>query len=199
MNTALSGDYILTADRASQDANHGTIRMYPSRKYVTPLDLQPEHVNIGDIIHHTSHLNRYTGATPEPYSVLQHSLIVADYFRGRSPDIQLAAMFHDSEEAYLNDMASPVKHDPRMASFVDAGERARSVIFGVLGIDPALERTVIKPIDDLVFHREVASFFAGMSPAHPEYIRPLLPRVVRSMFIHRYRELQRQWPQAPRI
>lgn len=197
---ALEGDYILTAARVDQDTRGiGTIRMYPSRSYVQPLDLKPEHVHIGDIIHHLSQINRYTGGTPKPYSVLHHSLIVAAYFRGRPANIRLAALFHDAEEAYLNDIASPVKKDLRMQFFVDAAEHARATIFGVLGIDPALESTVIKPIDDLVFHREVASFFGNMPSTDPDFVRPLPVAVVQQMFVTEYRRIQKDWPKAPAI
>ena len=61
---------------------------------------------IVDIAFRLSHINRFTGAVGS-YSVAQHSLLVALQL----PDEhKLAGLLHDVSEAYLNDMAKPVKN-----------------------------------------------------------------------------------------
>lgn len=60
-------------------------------------------IDIEDIAHHLSLINRYTGATPAPYSVAQHSVYVAEYSKC------LGGLLHDAHEAYIGDVILPVK------------------------------------------------------------------------------------------
>lgn len=68
-------------------------------------------VHIDDIAHQLALINRFHGATSRPYSVAEHSLLVADIARreGATPIAQLAALMHDAHEAYTQDLASPAK------------------------------------------------------------------------------------------
>ena len=68
-------------------------------------------VALKDIAHQLALINRFHGATNRPYSVAEHSLLVAEIARraGATPIVQLAALMHDAHEAYCNDLASPVK------------------------------------------------------------------------------------------
>lgn len=67
--------------------------------------------DILDIAHALSLINRFAGHTSRPYSVAEHSLLVADIAAdaGATPMVQLAALMHDAHEAYLGDVISPVK------------------------------------------------------------------------------------------
>ena len=73
------------------------------------LDPQPKHFNIIDIAHALSMTCRYTGHCRTFYSVAEHSWHMARMLEGCSKDIQLAALLHDGSEAYLPDVASPIK------------------------------------------------------------------------------------------
>lgn len=66
---------------------------------------------IKDIAHHLSLLCRFGGATFRHYSVAEHSLLVATILRlrGESPAVQLAGLLHDAHEAYMGDLATPIK------------------------------------------------------------------------------------------
>ena len=64
-------------------------------------------VRLPDIAHALSLINRYTGHTLYPYTVAQHSVIVS---RLCSPENALWGLMHDASEAYLGDVASPLKH-----------------------------------------------------------------------------------------
>lgn len=69
-------------------------------------------ISLLDIAHHLAQLNRYTGACSRPYSVAEHSLLVADLLeRGTTlgPSALLAALMHDAHEAYTADLSSPMK------------------------------------------------------------------------------------------
>lgn len=74
-------------------------------------DLNPDDVTLEDIAHHLSHCNRFAGATPHPYSVAQHSVLVAALVRdtGANEMTQRAALLHDAAEAYTGDLTSPFK------------------------------------------------------------------------------------------
>lgn len=68
-------------------------------------------VALGDIAHHLSLINRFTGATIRPYSVAEHSLLCAEIAKraGGGVYLQMAALMHDAHEAYTTDLSSPAK------------------------------------------------------------------------------------------
>ena len=67
--------------------------------------------DIREIAHALAQINRFTGHCKRPYSVAEHSVLVAGIAasEGASSSAQLAALLHDAHEAYTGDMASPVK------------------------------------------------------------------------------------------
>jgi uncharacterized protein len=150
----MEDDYILSMPREQQAAKR-KIRTFTGR-YVNPLELDPSDIDIRDIAHHLSIINRYTGASPEPYSVAQHSVLGAHYFGSRK--MKLAFLLHDSAEAYFNDLASPVKHDPRMKWYRDLEHQTTEMIYQVFGLCPTL-LSFTKEVDDLMFKREVANWW----------------------------------------
>jgi hypothetical protein len=70
-------------------------------------------VQLADIAHQLALTNRFNGATTRPYSVAEHSLLVAEIFERHlgmaNPAARLAALMHDAHECYLGDITSPVK------------------------------------------------------------------------------------------
>lgn len=83
-----------------------TIRTY-SGQYLDLLDPDPDKINIDDIAHALSVLPRFTGHTIFPYTVAQHSLWC--YKNVFGPELGYQALMHDAAEAYVNDLASPLK------------------------------------------------------------------------------------------
>lgn len=69
------------------------------------------HFDIRDIAHHLSQTNRYGGAANFPYSVAQHSALMAETMYAATHNARLAldCLFHDASEAYLGDMPKPIK------------------------------------------------------------------------------------------
>lgn len=79
------------------------------------LDPTPMDIEIEDIAHGLSFVARWNGQTRGdwPYSVAEHSLLVADLFAALAPEAEprwrLAALLHDAPEYVIGDLISPVK------------------------------------------------------------------------------------------
>lgn len=73
------------------------------------LDPKPGQIQIKDIAHALSNNCRFTGQCRKFYSVAEHSWHVARMLEGTPLDVQLAGLLHDASEAYLADIATPVK------------------------------------------------------------------------------------------
>lgn len=71
-----------------------------------------DNIDIRDVAHHLSTINRYTGGAMFPMSVAQHSVNVsrAAEQRKASPNLVKACLLHDAPEAYLNDITRPQKN-----------------------------------------------------------------------------------------
>lgn len=74
------------------------------------LNPHPDQISIIDIAHGLSNLCRYTGQTRFFYSVAQHSVLVATYLEKKyGPAEAFAGLLHDASEAYMGDVATPLK------------------------------------------------------------------------------------------
>lgn len=111
------------------------INTYTGRQF-WPLAPRVEDIDIVDIAHALSLQCRFTGHTREFYSVADHCLRVADHV---PPADQLWALLHDAPEAYLIDLARPVKNAPDMADYRRAEARLMDTIakrFSLVGLMP---------------------------------------------------------------
>lgn len=184
-------EWILASERTSQE-RRGTIRTFTG-KYVNPLYLNIEDIDVRDIAHHLSIEPRYTGATNVAYSVGQHSVMVAGYFRASSWDLRLAALLHDASEYVLKDLASPIKANESLGDAYKGFESdAMDTIFKAFGLNPyPMYRNRVKVIDDLVFDRERRTFFG--SRITPELaVRPMPAKVAERMFLDEFRSIHTQ-------
>lgn len=89
------------------------IETYTGRR-IDPLNPDPNQIEITDIAHALSMICRFTGHAREFWSVGQHSLFVAEIVDHLLPSrykYESAALFHDASEAYLCDIARPVKEN----------------------------------------------------------------------------------------
>jgi len=92
-----------------------TIRTY-SGLLIDLLNPDPKLIMLGDIAHSLSLINRFGGHTPQPYSVAEHSILVASSYD--DPKDYRTALLHDASEAYLGDMVGPLKHSGEMRAFI---------------------------------------------------------------------------------
>lgn len=97
----------------SKERRGDLIVTYTGRSF-WPLDARPEEVDVRDVAHHLSLLNRFTGATRGGVSVAEHSCHVSDVL---PPEFRLWGLLHDASEAYLGDIARPLKIHPEFAAY----------------------------------------------------------------------------------
>ena len=133
----------------------GWIETYTGRQF-WPLDPRPEEIDRLDIAHALSQICRFTGHSKWHYSVATHSLLCAEYLHleGASEAIQLRALLHDASEAYICDVARPVK--PYLQNYTDIEKQLMNVIylsFGLPADDPEADAAV-KRADDALLHME---------------------------------------------
>lgn len=102
-------------------------------RYVTPLKLKLEDIDIVDIAHHLSLICRFNGACRKFYSVAQHSVLVA-YLVPKED--KLAALLHDASEAYMADVIRPIKYSiPELKKIEDRIEVKILAKFKCYGAD----------------------------------------------------------------
>jgi hypothetical protein len=143
------------------------IRTFTGKKF-WPLDPKPEDICITDIAHALSQICRYTGHSRDFYSVGAHSLIVAATCRERWGDeVGRYGLLHDAAEAYLLDMARPVKYSPDLAAYRAAERSLQHLILRKFGIamDPDVY-ALMKSVDDEIGHAEMAILMNGSDPVH---------------------------------
>lgn len=102
-----------------------TIECHPSGTYFDFLNPRADMVHVEDIALALSNTARFGGHSRRFYSVAEHALLVhrlvADV---ADAELAYAALHHDSHEAYLGDIPTPLKNllgsaVPRLASLID--------------------------------------------------------------------------------
>lgn len=169
------------------------IHTYTGR-WVDPLDLDPETVCIEDIAHALSNQCRFSGHTREFYSVAQHAYIVSHIV----PDeLSFDGLMHDAAEAYLQDMAKPLKNDERLGSaYRGAEHRIEKIIGQVFGVQFPLASEVktadvialVTEARDLMHGTEQWTLYQDIVPL-ADTIVPWSPKRARTRFLNRYMAL----------
>jgi hypothetical protein len=137
---------------------------------VRPLNVRPEDVDIRDIARHLSMLCRYAGAVQRFYSIAEHSVRVARRVWELTGDVEWTrkAAVHDSPEAYLVDVPSPLKRSLFMWFYRWAERRAARSISIALGV-MIPEPKAVKAADTEILGTEARQL---KSPVHPEWRLP---------------------------
>lgn len=117
------------------------------------LELDPvdeSHIFIEDIANALSHICRFGGHTIWPYSVAQHSIMVADELLRRQYGAEsiLCGLMHDASEAYLGDVVSPLKCQPEFEGYRKLELRVNEAIGRALCLPPRFwDRVEVREMD----------------------------------------------------
>lgn len=126
---------------------HGrpSISTFSGREFY-PLSPKVEDVDAVDIAHALAAKCRYTGHTLRFYSVAEHCVHVSDFLAGTGHGEELAfwGLLHDAAEAYLPDVASPIKS--LLTGFRDIERRVLGVIAERFRL-PWPEPPLVKEVD----------------------------------------------------
>ncbi len=105
-----------------------------SGRMVDPLNFQDDDVRVDDICWALSLQCRFSGHVEDHYSVGQHSVICSDMVDGND-QTRFDALMHDASEAYLQDVARPLKEDVYFGqAYRGAEARVQRTISQVLGL-----------------------------------------------------------------
>jgi hypothetical protein len=157
-----------------------------------PFEPQRASIRIEDIAHALACVNRWTGHAPQPYSVAQHSILVSEIV---PREYALWGLLHDASEAYVADVAGPVKRLPAFDDYraiEGVLEIAIFEHFGLFGKRPPC----VKAADLAACATEIRDFFR-IDPAAwgytaqslDEHIEPWTWDDARDRFSHRFAEL----------
>ncbi len=174
-----------------------------SGKTIRPLHPAPDDIDIRDIAHALSNCGRFTGHTRDFCSVAEHcvrvSLLVPE-------ELALEGLLHDASEAYLADIARPIKRDEEFAFYLEVEARLEDAIAERFGLPFRNEmHPEIKVIDQYTLEAEVAFQHhenfqrrMGVSPEHDAHGDPWLtlaipapwtPVMAEHSFLGRYKQL----------
>ena len=128
-----------------------------------PFDPKLEQIDLLDIAWSLAGIRRWGAHGDERLTVGQHSVDVANYVRDKGFDkqTQLAALMHDASEAYVQDVAAPIKE--MMPEYQAVEDRIQEVIaqkFNLIYPFPA----IIHEADIACRHHEAYHLFG---PKHP--------------------------------
>jgi hypothetical protein len=156
-------------------------------------DVQNSDYTIEDIAHALSHIGRYTGHTKIFYSVAEHA-VRASYIV--PSEHALAALMHDSSEAFLGDIASPLK--AMLIEYKMIEEYVEEEIFKKFGL-PFPMHSEIKKADLIMLATEKRDLMPatkvqwdvlkGVIPLDQEIV-PVNSSIAKMIFLRRFKELK---------
>lgn len=158
---------------------------------ITPFDLQPEQVRIIDIAHALSRQCRFVGHCAGFLSVAEHSVRVAAIVEKTNPELALTGLLHDASEAYLGDVARPIKHLDGMAAYREAEQRAEQVISSVYG--------TVYPLPPEVIDADRQQFVIEMKTDRWNPSMSMRPETAKALFLSEFERLDAGRRRAKRI
>jgi hypothetical protein len=162
----------------------------------------PADIDLRDIAHHLAQINRFNGAPHVPYSVAQHSVLVAQILQGRRqpPDVVLLGLLHDAHEAYQGDIITPVKQrlfglaEAAVSNWDDLTTSFDAAILARFGLAPdASQRREVMLADMTALATEWRDLMPGPCPVAaaplPSPVRPLNWSRAEDRFVDCYNSL----------
>lgn len=128
--------------------------------HMNPFEPDMSQIDIRDIAHALSLLTRSNGHFDHFFSVGQHSIQCCREAMARHyvPELCLALLLHNASEAYMGDIARPLK--PYLTMYIQVEEQLKNMIYEkYLGFVPEGENAaLIKGIDDACLYYENLHF-----------------------------------------
>lgn len=141
-------------------------------------DPSPEAVALDDIASSLGNTCRWRGQIRKFYSVAEHAIKVSDLVREvADPELALHALHHDSHEAYVGDVPTPLKRLLGEA-YENMTAKVDWAICQSLDLDRSLlEHDIVKEADALALRYEAALLKPSQGAALPgwNYDEPLDP------------------------
>jgi hypothetical protein len=200
---ALDGEWCSIACKESRDVhgygsdNRGPWMTTFTGKRFYPLDPKPEDVTIEDIAHALAYTCRWHGHTTRYYSVAQHCVFTSS---AADRPYRRAMLLHDAAEAYLGDLARPIKRDTEMgALFTVMEDRVQAAVIEAFGLEVPDKvqskvwdnRVLLAEADDLVNQDWLVALRDRLKLERfpSEEIVALGPEAAERMFLRRFLEL----------
>lgn len=138
-----------------------------------------------------SKICRFTGHVSDFYSVAQHSILVSELC---DREHALAGLLHDASEAYLADIAAPLKRHPAFGAYLAVEHRVQADIMQAHGLAAELPQTVLDA-DLLALAMEARDLMPPgiVLPVNPGWTKPIVPwapNVAEALFVARYNQLR---------
>ena len=151
----------------NKETSSSWIQTFTGQRF-NPINPDPVTINIEDIAHALSNICRFTGHSSVFYSVANHAVLVS-YICNH--EFALYGLLHDSSEAYLSDIASPVKRSADFSSYRQIEKTLQTAIYKKFGLtDPEPED--IKRADLMLLATEASQL---MDPLRVDWVQPMKP------------------------
>ncbi len=144
--------------------------------------MDPDTICIEDIAHALAHEPRFSGHTPQPYSVAKHSITAC---MAAPEEYKLEALLHDATEAYMKDIAKPLKS--LLPDYCALEDKLAGVIAQKFGLQYPMP-VCIKDIDKRLLESEYQRFFEDVDY---DYDGGVKPEQIKKFFIEFYEEHRR--------
>lgn len=164
-----------------------------TNKHFYPFDPNPDDICIEDIAHSLSLQCRFTGHSKVFYSVAQHSVLVSEL---SGPHV-LWGLLHDASEAYLTDVARPVKHSAAFATYRYAESIIMKAICKRFELPEAMP-PIVHEADEIALISEARVLMGDISAwqIHNSHqivnVSPVEWKVAEHMFINKFQEVYEQ-------
>jgi uncharacterized protein len=147
--------------------NDAWIQTYSGRRF-NPTNPIPESIVIQDIAHALSYIVRFCGHVNSFYSVGHHSILVSYLCDTKDA---LWGLLHDSSEAYIADLSSPLKRSGLFDQYIKIEKNLMNVICQRFNL-PIEEPESVKKADKLLLAVEAKEF---MQPIRKDWNYPIYP------------------------
>ena len=166
-------------------------------KLISPVDPDPNEIDIVDIAHALSMMCRFGGHSNEFYSVAQHSYLCS--LLTEDLNLAIVLLLHDASEAYIHDIITPLK--PYISSYKDIENTVMQRIFEKFDLKWPLSdeyKKKVKDIDNIMLLTEFKNFMSKIPDdcEIAKHYKPLdleinanSPEIAKINFISRFKEL----------